>query len=328
MRVQGVADSDISKPARGKKKINPSAFAFLFQERCPMSSFQEKERQRLKGLSSSSPLLVSIDEDSTPCSAPNIPFDHDIPNTPSEHAVLNTPSDHDIPNTNSDDSNASIPHDMPSTRRSTRATTQPVWLKDFVTHKHRVGSVVSNTAKNPVSPLFQQADFQNYPNEYVASLAHVLTTSEPTSYSQAANDPKWIEAMEKELPTLETNDTWTLTELPEGHKAISSKWVFKIKYLPNGTMDRYKARLVIRGFDRKEGVDYKHKFSPVAKAATVRVLISIAIATAKGWPLHQLDINNTFLHGFVDEKIYMKPPEGYTKASQGQVCKLLIKYNA
>nr|GEV34771.1 Gag-Pol polyprotein [Tanacetum cinerariifolium] len=129
-------------------------------------------------------------------------------------------------------------------------------------------------------------------------------------------DPKWVEAMEKELKALEINDTWKLTELTEGHKAISLKWVYKIKYLPNGKVERYKARLVIKGFDQKEGVDYKHTFSPMPKATTVRVLI--AIATVKGWPIHQLDINNAFLHGFVEEEIYMKPPKGYTKASQGQ----------
>ncbi|GKC90637.1 RNA-directed DNA polymerase [Tanacetum coccineum] len=97
-------------------------------------------------------------------------------------------------------------------------------------------------SKQPIYLLFHQADFKNYPDEYVASLAHVLTASEPTCYSQAANDPKWVEAMGKELQALEINDTWMLTELPERHKAISSKWVFKLKYLPDRTVDRYKAR--------------------------------------------------------------------------------------
>ncbi|GKC25388.1 retrovirus-related pol polyprotein from transposon TNT 1-94 [Tanacetum coccineum] len=87
-----------------------------------------------------------------------------------------------------------------------------------------------------------------------------------------------------------------------------------VKYLPSGKVDKYKARLVIRGFSQKEGLDYKHTFSPMAKAATVRVLI--AIATAKGWPLHQLDVNNAFLHGFVEEEIYIKAPQGYTKVNK------------
>lgn len=126
--------------------------------------------------------------------------------------------------------------------------------------------------------------------------------------------------MQKELSALEANNTWDLELLPVGHKAVSSKWVFKIKYHPNGTVERYKARLVIKGFHQNEGLDYKHTFAPIVKLATVRVII--AIATAKGWPLHQLDINNAFFHGYIDEDIFMKPPEGYTKAGTGQDCKL------
>nr|GEX60030.1 retrovirus-related Pol polyprotein from transposon TNT 1-94 [Tanacetum cinerariifolium] len=123
-----------------------------------------------------------------------------------------------------------------------------------------------------------------------------------------------------ELDALEKNQTWELTSLPIGHKAISLKWVYKIKYKASGKVDRHKARPVIRGFDQKEGTDYKHTFSLVAKLATVRVLISLD--TNKGWHLHQLDINNAFLHGFLEEDIYMQPPAGYTTASPGQVCKL------
>ncbi|GKA24642.1 retrovirus-related pol polyprotein from transposon TNT 1-94 [Tanacetum coccineum] len=260
---------------------------------------------------------VVSNEEFVPCSVPHTSSDPVMPNTPSDYNVPSPTSD--LPSSSAEP-DMPIPEPMISTRRSARTTVQPSWLKDFVTSKHKASSVVSAATNKPAYPLFQQADFQSYPDEYVASLANVMATSEPNSYSQAVNDPKWVEAMEKELKALETNDTWVLTELPDGCKAISSKWVYKIKYYADGTVERYKARLVIRGFDQKEGVDYKHTFSPVAKAATVRVLI--AIATAKGWPLHQLDINNAFLHGFVDEEIYMKPPEGYTKASQGQVCKL------
>nr|GEX69399.1 retrovirus-related Pol polyprotein from transposon TNT 1-94 [Tanacetum cinerariifolium] len=126
--------------------------------------------------------------------------------------------------------------------------------------------------------------------------------------------------MKVELGALEKNQTCELTSLPIGHKAISSKWVYNIKYKASGKVNRYKARLVIRGFDQKEGTDYKHTFSPMAKLATVRVLIDLA--TAKGWPLHQLDINNAFLDGFFEEDIYMKPSAGYTTASPGQVYKL------
>ncbi|GJR01277.1 retrovirus-related pol polyprotein from transposon TNT 1-94 [Tanacetum coccineum] len=204
-------------------------------------------------------------------------------------------------------------------RRSSRSSNKPSWLKDFVTPKASMTCSVPNT-KQHVYPLFPSQDFESYPKDYVASLAHVLNATEPTTYKQVALDAKWVAAMNKELQALEDNETWVLTSLPPNHKAISSKWVFKTKYNLDGTVERLKARLVIRGFDQKEGTNYKHKFSPFTKAATVRVLI--AIATAKDWPMHQLDVNNAFLYGYVEEEIYMKPPEGYSKALPGQVIKL------
>nr|GEW20321.1 putative zinc finger, CCHC-type [Tanacetum cinerariifolium] len=111
---------------------------------------------------------------------------------------------------------------------------------------------------------------------------------------------------------------------------LSSKRIVHQKSIPytpqqNGVVERkhrhfLKTAKAIRGFDQKEGRDYKHTFSYVAKLAIVRVLI--ALATTKGWPLHQLDINNAFLYGFIDEDIYMQPPAGCNDASPGEVCKL------
>lgn len=106
---------------------------------------------------------------------------------------------------------------------------------------------------------------------------------------------------------------------PPGKRALISKWVYKTKFRPDGSVERHKARLVIRGFEQVKDKDYKHTFSPVAKLTTMRVYI--ALATSKGWPLHQLDINNAFLHGFLDEEVYMQPPQGCDKAEAGQVCK-------
>ena len=121
---------------------------------------------------------------------------------------------------------------------------------------------------------------------------------------------------------MEANGTWSLTTLPPNKRALTSKWVYRVKFRSDGSTERYKARLVIRGFQQVEDKDYKHTFSPIAKLTTVRSFI--ALATAKGWPLHQLDINNAFLRGFIDEDIYMYPPEGYTRAATGQVYKLGI----
>ncbi|GJS67280.1 retrovirus-related pol polyprotein from transposon TNT 1-94 [Tanacetum coccineum] len=170
--------------------------------------------------------------------------------------------------------------------------------------------------KQPQYPLFGKADFAGLTATHIAFLANVFAHSEPHNYKQAMIDKGWVEAINKELQALEKNNTWELTTLPAGHKPITLKWVFKIKYYPDGSLDKLKARLVVRDFNQKEGLDYKHTFSPVAKLATVKVLV--ALATAKEWDLHQLDINNAFIHGYIDEEIYMVPPEGYTKAAPNQ----------
>ncbi|KAL0455649.1 UNVERIFIED_CONTAM: Retrovirus-related Pol polyprotein from transposon RE1 [Sesamum latifolium] len=125
--------------------------------------------------------------------------------------------------------------------------------------------------------------------------------------------------MRQELDALEQNDTWEVVALPPGKKAIGNKWVYKLKLKADGSIDRYKARLVAKGYNQVEGVDYIDRFSPVAKAVTVRVFL--ALASSYGWPVHQVDINNAFLHGFLDEDIYMQAPAGYV-VPKGKVCKL------
>lgn len=152
-------------------------------------------------------------------------------------------------------------------------------------------------------------------------VANVSINYEPKSYSQAKEDSNWVQAMQDELTALDTNNTWYLTTQPKGKRAIASKWVFRIKYKPDGSVDRFKARLVAKGFNQLLGIDYTDNFSPVAKLVTVRMFM--AIATAKNWPIHQLDVNNAYLHGHIEEDLYMLPPEGYDKAQPGQVCKLI-----
>ncbi|KAM1046992.1 hypothetical protein PS2_026160 [Malus domestica] len=141
------------------------------------------------------------------------------------------------------------------------------------------------------------------------------------TFEQAKTDPKWREAMAAELLALEQNNTWTITSLPPSHRAIGCKWVYKIKYHLDGTVERYKARLVTKGFTQREGIDYRETFTPVAKLTTVRCLL--AVAAVRNWSLHQMDVQNAFLHGDLLEEVYMHLPPGLRRQGENQmVCRL------
>jgi len=127
--------------------------------------------------------------------------------------------------------------------------------------------------------------------------------------------------MQAEITALEENKTWILVDLPPNKKLIGCRWVYKVKYKSDGQIEQYKARLVAKGYTQCEGFDFHETFSPVAKLTTIRLLL--ALAAAKGWSLRQLDINNAFLHGTLDEEVYMQPLPGYAAKGESKVCKLL-----
>jgi hypothetical protein len=127
--------------------------------------------------------------------------------------------------------------------------------------------------------------------------------------------------MGAEFMALEKNRTWHLVPPKKGRNIIDCKWVYKIKSKQDGSLNRYKARLVAKGFKQRYGIDYVDTFSPVVKPTTIRIVLSIAIS--RGWSLRQLDVQNAFLHGILEEEVYMKQPPGYEdKEKPSYVCKL------
>ena len=164
----------------------------------------------------------------------------------------------------------------------------------------------------------------SYLQQYVCNNVTSSTTSTPSfikhrTYKTTIKDPLWIHAIEKELDAVKANNTWDLVPLPAGKRPIGCKWVYKVKLKADGSLERYKAPLVAKGYTQEYGVDYQETFSPVVRMTTIRTII--ALASHRHWPLYQLDVNNAFLHGDLHEEVYMKPLEGLT-VDPYLVCKL------
>ena len=143
----------------------------------------------------------------------------------------------------------------------------------------------------------------------------------PSSVRGALSDLNWRSAMQAEYDALIANDTWSLVPWPPGVNMVTDKWVFHHKLLADDSLDRYKARWVLRGFTQRPGIDYDETFSPVVKPATVRVVLSLALS--QDWPIHQLDVKNAFLHGTLTETVYCIQPTGFVDSSRPDfVCRL------
>jgi histone deacetylase 1/2 len=117
------------------------------------------------------------------------------------------------------------------------------------------------------------------------------------------------------------NRTWHLVPPSHGHNIIDCRWIFKEKRKADGTLDRRKARLIAKGYKQRYGIDYEDTFSPVVKPATIRLVLSLAVS--QGWNLRQLDVQNAFLHGNLEEEVFMRQPHGYeSKTHPHFICKL------
>ncbi|KAI5352788.1 hypothetical protein L3X38_005680 [Prunus dulcis] len=168
-------------------------------------------------------------------------------------------------------------------------------------------------------PLHRTDGTVRYPLPHALAARVTSSLQEPTCFSQDVRFPEWRAAMTDEFNALLKNNTWTLVPSSSRHHIVGCKWVFKVKRLADGSVERYKARLVAKGFHQQYRIDYDETFSPVVKPTTIRTVLSMAVSF--GWPLRQLDVKNAFLHGVLNETVFMtQPPDFVDPHHPNHVC--------
>jgi transposase InsO family protein len=155
---------------------------------------------------------------------------------------------------------------------------------------------------------------------------YVLLTDggEPECYAEAMEDEhksEWVDAMQDEMKSLHDNHTFDLVKLPKGKRALTNRWIYRVKQEEHTSQPRYKARLVVKGFRQRKGIDFDEIFSPVVKMSSIRVVLSLAASL--DLEIEQMDVKTAFLHGDLEEEIYMEQPEGFrVKGKEDYVCQL------
>jgi hypothetical protein len=201
--------------------------------------------------------------------------------------------------------------DVPAVR-SEPSVYHPVAIHRDPGHVHPMVTRRAAGVLRPVDRLILAADTSSTPPD---------ASSVPSSVRTALADPHWRRAMKEEYAALLANHTWDLVPCPPGTNVVTGKWLFRHKLTSDGSLDRYKARWVLRGFTQRPGVVYDETFSPAVKFATVRAVLSLALS--RDWAIHQLDVKNAFLHGTLTETVYCSQPTGFVDADRPDlVCRL------
>jgi hypothetical protein len=143
----------------------------------------------------------------------------------------------------------------------------------------------------------------------LAESLFLTSAEEPATVGEAEKEPSWRKAMLEEMTSIEENFTWELVDLPQGHKPIGLKWVFKTKRNEHGDVVKHKARIVAKGYVQRHGVDYEEVFAPVARIESVRLLF--ALAAQERWEVHHMDVKSAFLNGELQEEVYVAQPPGF-----------------
>jgi hypothetical protein len=188
---------------------------------------------------------------------------------------------------------------------------KPAWARELIQDGEKYG-VPEGTMRQVKRPN----PFSNY-----MDLMCDLLKNEPTFFEEAIQKKDWPIVMKEEYQSIIKNDVWEIVPRTKSKDVVSSKWLFKIKHVFDGSIEKYKERFVARGFSQKEGIDYEETFSPIARYTLIRTIISLA-AKMK-WKLHQMDVNTYFLNGVIEEEVYIEKPQGFeVEDRKTHVCNL------
>lgn len=204
-----------------------------------------------------------------------------------------------------------------STTRSGRQSKPPRWMDDYVLMAEVIESSEERARKQFVKSVTSKWHAE-------ACVLSVSVIEEPATLTEAYESPQymqWKRATDTEFKSLIDNQTWELVPFTPGMKVLKSKWVLRIKYNADGTIERYKARLVIKGYLQEYGIDYLEVFAPVVRFESLRFLLTYG--AVRDYEMDQMDVTTAFLNGPIDVVVFMEQPEGYVDSSKPRhVCRL------
>ncbi|GJS13699.1 putative ribonuclease H-like domain-containing protein [Tanacetum coccineum] len=182
--------------------------------------------------------------------------------------------------------------------------------------EHVIGDVQSSVQTRRMKTSYSEKGFlsaiyegKTHQDLHTCLFVCFLSQEEPKRVSQALRDPAWVEAMQEELLQFKLQKVWILVDLPKGHRAIGTKWVYRNKKDERGIVIRNKARLVAQGHTQEEGIDYDEVFAPVARIEAIRLFL--AYASYMGFMVYQMDVKSAFLYGQIEEEVYVCQPPGF-----------------
>lgn len=265
---------------------------------------------------------LDTDEEATENVHQETTLTEDITTLNEEENVGTTTSD-DMPQTET------MSNPVESLGRGHRSKNQSTRRRDYVIGTVLIKNPLSLDSDSPASqlpsgspyPICNFVSCDRFSPNHRRLLLALTTNVEPRSYEEAMKHEHWVKARDSEYGSLEISGTWRLEDLPAGKKALGCKWVFTIKYRADGTIERFKARLVVLGNHQKEGIDYGETFAPIAKMTTVRLFLDFA--AKNNHEVHQMDVHNAFFHRDLHEEVYMKLPQGFQPPGETRVCRLL-----